>query len=616
MRLFKVSASFAFVVLLSVSAHTSPYHYKTLKQWTLDCLTLFPEYLCKGSWNYAKDPETLKQQKNFYKHLHTDLKSVFDLYMNESQHLLTNRDLWLDPAQAFAIDNSIFDQDTSLTKKVAGPDGKDMVKHDVFVHPFTQKIIIDSGSTISIMGDIHGSLHSLLRCLWYMLSLGYIDNNFNLTKDNFYMVFNGDFVNRGNYGCEVVYTLLRLKAANLDRVFLVRGNHEDAIIQDKVQEEGLPFEIDKKYKDKTERQVLKDVLNKAFELMPLSLFISCNGDTVQSCHGGIEPGYSPREFIQSDKMFNAVQKKVMPVIAELEKRFLFYPNKTNNFKGLNWSDFTQTTSRDVAAEEFDAFLQEKKIDELTLDFPYRACLGNVFRHPTRSSGYLCNVYAVKNYLAFNDLKSFIRSHQDKGFGCKMLFDPNLQKDKLDKTGAPKKGVIKDFGSIRYASGKRKDPGYHDGPFHWTDVVSQEDAEKKEGFLMSDYYPVFVFSSAPEGRGLPHDCFSILKTADSYEKWRLRPYEMSLVDERNDKYVHLKRKDAGNKYVHIQIMDKLNIRFSHHEKPVNGKLLEASLDSIIAQSGGIIDKPANQLGILDWIMHSIQDTYGWVRSLFS
>ena len=48
-----------------------------------------------------------------------------------------------------------------------------------------------------------------------------------LAKPNTYMVFLGDYTDRGNYGIEVLYTMLRLKLANPEQVFMARGNHED-----------------------------------------------------------------------------------------------------------------------------------------------------------------------------------------------------------------------------------------------------------------------------------------------------------------------------------------------------------------------------------------------------
>ena len=52
-------------------------------------------------------------------------------------------------------------------------------------------------------------------------------DGFRLAKPNNYMVFLGDYTDRGNYGIEVLYTLLRLKLANPEHVFMARGNHED-----------------------------------------------------------------------------------------------------------------------------------------------------------------------------------------------------------------------------------------------------------------------------------------------------------------------------------------------------------------------------------------------------
>ena len=42
-----------------------------------------------------------------------------------------------------------------------------------------------------------------------------------------YMVFLGDYVDRGFYGTEVLYTIMMLKIANPEKVILLRGNHED-----------------------------------------------------------------------------------------------------------------------------------------------------------------------------------------------------------------------------------------------------------------------------------------------------------------------------------------------------------------------------------------------------
>ena len=44
------------------------------------------------------------------------------------------------------------------------------------------------------------------------------------------MVFLGDYTDRGSYGVEVMYVLMRLKVENPDQVWMARGNHEDILI--------------------------------------------------------------------------------------------------------------------------------------------------------------------------------------------------------------------------------------------------------------------------------------------------------------------------------------------------------------------------------------------------
>ena len=69
-------------------------------------------------------------------------------------------------------------------------------------------------------------------------------DGFRLAKPNTYMVFLGDYTDRGNYGIEVLYTMLRLKLANPEQVFMARGNHEDIQM---IASYGFLAECQKKY---------------------------------------------------------------------------------------------------------------------------------------------------------------------------------------------------------------------------------------------------------------------------------------------------------------------------------------------------------------------------------
>ena len=80
-------------------------------------------------------------------------------------------------------------------------------------YSYLQKIVAEPTSTIFIFGDFHGSIHSLIRNLDRLKDTGFLKNDFSLKKGA-YLFFLGDYVDRGRYGCEVLYTLSRLKEKN------------------------------------------------------------------------------------------------------------------------------------------------------------------------------------------------------------------------------------------------------------------------------------------------------------------------------------------------------------------------------------------------------------------
>jgi hypothetical protein len=86
--------------------------------------------------------------------------------------------------------------------------------------PNTTKITINEKDRIAVVGDIHGQLADLL----------YILDQSGLPSKNNHYIFNGDFVDRGPYGVEVMCILMALYLSNPGQVTLNRGNHEDFAI--------------------------------------------------------------------------------------------------------------------------------------------------------------------------------------------------------------------------------------------------------------------------------------------------------------------------------------------------------------------------------------------------
>jgi hypothetical protein len=86
--------------------------------------------------------------------------------------------------------------------------------------PNTTDVTIAEGERLTVIGDIHGQLPDLL----------YILGQSGLPSTQNKYIFNGDFVDRGAYGVEVMCILMSLYLSNPGQVTLNRGNHEDFAI--------------------------------------------------------------------------------------------------------------------------------------------------------------------------------------------------------------------------------------------------------------------------------------------------------------------------------------------------------------------------------------------------
>ena len=126
-------------------------------------------------------------------------------------------------------------------------------------------------SKITVVGDIHGQFSDLLK----LLKINGWPN-----ENNPY-IFNGDFVDRGAYGCEVLLLILLLKICWPQHVLLNRGNHEVLWVSSQY---GFSEECLKKYDDK-----VFGLFVKLFNVLPLAAVIqnTTSGKRVFVVHGGL-----------------------------------------------------------------------------------------------------------------------------------------------------------------------------------------------------------------------------------------------------------------------------------------------------------------------------------------
>ncbi|MFH1253954.1 MAG: metallophosphoesterase family protein [bacterium] len=185
---------------------------------------------------------------------------------------------------------------------------------------YCQKQNIPSGSEIVFVGDIHGSVHSLLKII-----KNHIDDNFKIIKDNLYIVFTGDYVDRGMYGVEVWYALLRLKLANWDRVFVLRGNHEN-LNQNSDTPIGFFAELIAKYGVDNAANYLKK-FDELYKRLVLVLYLKSGDSWIQCCHGAIDPCCDMRYFLNNSEMLGSIDFNKIGY------------GRTDVVNGFMWGDF-------------------------------------------------------------------------------------------------------------------------------------------------------------------------------------------------------------------------------------------------------------------------------------
>jgi len=184
--------------------------------------------------------------------------------------------------------------------------------------------------TFTVCGDTHGQFYDLCN----IFSLGGFPSD-----SNRYM-FNGDYVDRGSFSFETVFTLLIIKLACPTAVSMLRGNHETKNMN-KIY--GFEGEIKHKYDD----TVMK-MFSKLFQALPLSAVVQ---DKVFVVHGGLstqEGGVTlkdiedikrfrepPESGLMSDLLWSDPQPMLGRAPSKRGLGFSFGPDYTQKFLEQN-----------------------------------------------------------------------------------------------------------------------------------------------------------------------------------------------------------------------------------------------------------------------------------------
>ena len=144
------------------------------------------------------------------------------------------------------------------------------------------RITIPSNKKLTVCGDIHGQFYDLLNIF---------EINGLPSEDNPYL-FNGDFVDRGSFSVEVIFTLFGFKLLYPEHMFMARGNHESINMN---QMYGFDGEVKEKYS-----KSMADFFTEIFNWLPLCHVIN---NSVFVTHGGLfeEEGITLDEIENCDR---------------------------------------------------------------------------------------------------------------------------------------------------------------------------------------------------------------------------------------------------------------------------------------------------------------------------
>lgn len=165
---------------------------------------------------------------------------------------------------------------------------------------YAQKLIIPNNAHVYFFGDLHGHNDSLEKSLELLKEHSVLTTDNKMINKHDYIVFLGDFVDRGNHGIEVIMNLLDLVIKNPNQVILVRGNHEDCAI-------NAAYGFDKELRNVfglTDWKKAKKLINRLYDYLPVVLFIG-SYDTqgvlhcLQCCHGGLELGFNAYDLLHA-----------------------------------------------------------------------------------------------------------------------------------------------------------------------------------------------------------------------------------------------------------------------------------------------------------------------------
>lgn len=338
---------------------------------------------------------------------------------------------------------------------------------------YITKLFINTEAEICFFGDIHGSIHSVLRSILRLKVLGYINENY-ILKENFHIIFLGDLVDRNIYGIECLYFIMKLKLLNRNNIHIIRGNHEECCTSTIYNLKSEFKKLDIVNSDIIYRQYCKTWL-----YLPVAIFLkkSNTNQYIQLCHGAVFRDIN----VITDFLIN------------VNNIMTFVPIPDNNsITDFQWGDFIP-----------------KNLDERDLDTRVNNGIYGFSQDIRRE--YCIN--EINKYMELSNIRAIIRGHQDDKDNTKLLFNDFSNKvlSKIESfiTYVNKllraSHITKEEHTILLNNIKSSDP-----ISSFTIPLPSNSSSILDYYNKYKFSPVITLSTGIPSRGVDCDGFAILK----------------------------------------------------------------------------------------------------------
>mmetsp|Transcript_34513 Transcript_34513/g.80540 ORF Transcript_34513/g.80540 Transcript_34513/m.80540 type:complete len:598 (+) Transcript_34513:32-1825(+) len=247
-----------------------------------------------------------------------------------------------------------------------------------------QPVLVEARVPCRVFGDIHGQLRDLLLIFAAFGFPGSKEDNLNDLEMSY--VFNGDFVDRGAHSLEVIGLLLALKVSMPDRVWLVRGNHEDRTMNARY---GFWEECHDRLGDTFGRKTF-DLFQTTFDQLPIACLVA---NKILCVHGGVGDGRWDLNDLRAVRRPLSQQE-----LCSTKLRWVH---------NILWSDPIEDDREQRSQEAGPVF--------------------GVHESPRNTTAVLFGWDVTKTFCAKNGINMVVRSHQSKkdGIGVDVMHDNML-----------------------------------------------------------------------------------------------------------------------------------------------------------------------------------------------